>query len=138
MTLERQVAVRHEIGTSADRRHNARVLAQVTLWRMIAITLLTLPLVAIVVTERMYRCENRTPLEVKSYAFEAFPQWAAAHPWIACPDSIDELSQYTRAHLVDQWGMKLEMRCTPHTRLYVRSAGPDARFDTADDVTSND
>lgn len=136
--LVRQVSVRHEIGTSAERRHNARVLAQVTLWRVIAISVLLLPLGVIVASERTYRCKPPTAYEVKAYAFEAFPQWAAAHPWLACPQSIDELSEYTQAHLVDQWGMKLEMRCTPHTRLYVRSAGPDTRFDTADDITSND
>ena len=137
MRLVRQVPVRHEIGTSADRRHDARVLAQVTLWRTFAIAILVLPIVAIVVNERTY-CRPTTAYEVKAYAFEAFPQWAQAHPWLACPESIDELSAYTSAHLVDRWGMKLEMQCGTLPRFFVRSAGPDARFDTADDITSND
>ena len=139
MILQRQVAVRHVVGSSAERRHNARVAAGVMLWRMFAVALLSVPVAICVNIDSLTpHCDHITPQIVKAYAFEAFPQWAMANQSRACPESIDELSEYTSQSLWDPWERKLEMRCVPGTRLYVRSAGPDRRFDTADDITSND
>jgi len=140
MMLQRCVTVRHAVGTSAERRHNVRVAAQVVVWRMFAVIALAGP-VAIVAIDKLVTTphfHDTTPVLVKTFAFQAFPQWAADHQWIACPQTIDDLSPYANSEAVDEWGTKLEMRCLIGTRLYVRSAGPDLRFDTGDDITSND
>jgi hypothetical protein len=77
---------------------------------------------------------------VKRYAFEAFPLWAMEHQNRACPDAIEELSPFIpRVHALDDWGNPLELRCGNGYRgAYVRSAGADGRFETSDDITSND
>ena len=143
MILERQVAVRHVVGSSAERRHNARVTAQVVVWRSVIVAILSVPLVAFVAGRIPDGCpgsySDSSKALVQVYAFEAFPQWATANQWTACPQTIDELSPFVHDQpAVDAWGTKLEMRCVPGTRLYVRSAGDDRIFDTADDITSND
>ena len=143
MRLERQLTVRHAVGTSAERRHNARVAAQVTLWRLFVV-FLSVPLVIFVVDKATWNHFPTSDVDessflVQRYAYEAFPQWASANQWAACPQTIDELAPFTYNRApVDAWGTKLEMRCSTGTRIYVRSAGPDLRFDTADDITSND
>ena len=78
---------------------------------------------------------------VKAYAFEAFPQWAIVHHEERCPQSIRDLAEYVgRNNLTrDSWGTELDLRCGDGIRgALVRSAGPDGRFDTLDDISSND
>lgn len=78
---------------------------------------------------------------VAAYAYEAFPQWAAAHPDKECPDSIDELAQYASVPPVDPWGHKLVMQCgaamPPAAKgIAIHSLGPDGADGTADDFDS--
>jgi len=132
--LQRQVPIRHAIGTSAERRSDARLVG-------ICFAVALAALIACWISSRIPNGVgggSSPRFEVQAYAFEAFPAWAAAHPWLQCPQSIDDLSPYTTAHLVDVWGMKLAMECTSPSQLVVRSAGPDTRFDTPDDITSHD
>jgi len=79
-------------------------------------------------------------MTVKMLAFEAFPQWAQANHEELCPRSIDDLLEFSsRDNALDPWGTKLDLRCGPGYRgAYVRSAGPDGRFETVDDISSND
>jgi len=139
MKLERQVAVRHDVGTSAERRRNARVTAQVAVWRAFAAAMFT-PLVILAFSVPTTSLADETRALVRGYAFEAFPQWATAHHADTCPRSIDELSPFVRRdHARDPWGTELELRCGNGIRgAYVRSAGPDRTFETTDDITSND
>jgi hypothetical protein len=78
---------------------------------------------------------------VKQYAFEAYPQWAAAHPDQDCPASIDELATYTSALPLDPWGHALVAQCGPALPagakgIAIHSLGPDGVDGTADDIRS--
>lgn len=140
MRLERQVPVRGVVGTSADRRHELRIAAQVTVMRTALVAMLLAPVAFILESEEPRPSTAITSEIVKRYAFEAFPLWAMEHQNRACPDSLDELSPFIpRSHTLDDWGTPLELRCGNGYRgAYVRSAGADGRFGTADDITSND
>jgi hypothetical protein len=85
--------------------------------------------------------ESRTELArviAKEYAYEAYPQWAVDHPARACPTSLAELDGYLhRAHSLDPWGRRYLMTCDRHG-MTVRSSGPDRRWYTADDLSSNE
>ncbi|MDQ3335391.1 MAG: hypothetical protein M4D80_09520 [Myxococcota bacterium] len=139
MKLERQVAIRGACGTSADRRHNARVATQVVLLRAALLASLCIPAVMLFREEPPTHRDVTAEL-VKRYAFEAFPVWAMDHQERACPASLDDLSPFMqRPQTFDEWGTALELRCGAYYRgAYVRSAGPDRRFNTVDDITSND
>jgi hypothetical protein len=137
MRLECAIAVRHPIGTSDVRR---RRLAHGALWYLIA-GLLCAPLVTLGLagTDAPDAVADNTRILVRLYAFEAFPQWALVHHEEACPQTIDELSPFVNDAARDSWGTALELRCGGGIRgAYVRSAGPDRRFETGDDITSND
>ena len=81
-------------------------------------------------------------IAVKKYAFEAFPQWAAAHVDKECPTSLTELDQYIPgASHDDAWGTPLRMMCGKDLPagargLAVMSFGPDKKEGTADDIKS--
>lgn len=83
-------------------------------------------------------------LTVQNYANDAYPQWSAAHPDKACPDSISELDQYlgqAGAHGRDPWGHSYKMFCGANLPagargLAVMSLGPDGQEGTADDIKS--
>ncbi len=81
-------------------------------------------------------------LAAKTYAFEAFPQWAVQHPDKACPGALAELREFTSFDSdLDPWGHPYRMMCgssLPPTAkgIAIQSAGPDGQFDTADDVQS--
>ena len=140
MRLERQVPIRGVVGTSAERRRHLRLAAQVTLLRAMLLGSLFAPAVFALAEDQPRSSRDITAALVKRYAFEAFPQWAMDHQNRACPDAIDELSPFIpRAHALDDWGNPLELRCGNGYRgAYVRSAGADGRFETLDDITSND
>jgi hypothetical protein len=79
---------------------------------------------------------------VQKFAFEAYPQWSAAHPDKACPAKLADLVEYTdRKDIKDPWKHDLKMFCGKDLPkgakgLAVQSAGPDGKFDTADDLKS--
>ena len=79
--------------------------------------------------------------EVRGYAFEAFPSWAASHPDRACPDRLLQLNVYDPSlHAVDPWGTPYQFLCGEQhgvSGARVRSAGPDRVFDTPDDLASH-
>jgi hypothetical protein len=79
-----------------------------------------------------------TRIKLKKYAYEAYPSWREAEPDRLCPDSLHELDAYMgREDDHDAWGRPLEFRCGPGARgLWLRSAGEDGTFDTADDLDS--
>lgn len=95
----------------------------------------------------VFRGESRTEIAavtVKKYAFEAFPQWAAAHPDRACPERLADLDEYmSGSPTKDPWGRGYRMRCGANLPagakgLGVVSAGEDGKLDTADDIKSWD
>lgn len=140
MKLARQVAVRHPVGTAAERRRHARAAVRVSISRALAAAM-CMPIVVLASgTSPGPSAVDETRTLVRVYAFEAFPQWALAHHEEACPRAIAELSAVAgRMHARDAWGTELELRCGNGVRgAFVRSAGPDRRFETADDITSND
>lgn len=141
MRLQRQVTVRHPFGSSPERRFLARAAMFVSFWRVFAATLLILPVAAMLESRHPARphLEDVTQAIVRRFAFEAFPQWAATNHVDACPASLAALEPYVARDAVDAWDMPLELRCGAGYRFaYVRSAGPDHRFDTADDISSLD
>lgn len=78
-----------------------------------------------------------TAVLVRSLAFEAFPSWVANHPDLECPTTIADLGGATK----DAWGTDLQMICgtgmpAGATGIAIRSAGPDLKLDTSDDVKS--
>jgi hypothetical protein len=76
------------------------------------------------------------------YAFEAYPQWSAAHPDQACPDHLEALDVYMDGKGGrDPWGNAYKMFCGPNlpagaTGFAVMSLGPDGVDGTADDIKS--
>lgn len=79
-----------------------------------------------------------TKLLVTIYAQEAIPAWQADHKGKTCPASVDELASYLHGDpgvptKVDPWGHALFVHCDAHG-IEVRSAGPDGKPDTADDI----
>jgi hypothetical protein len=94
---------------------------------------------------------SATQMLTKKLAYEAYPTWSAKNPEKACPDKIDDLiaaidelyadSKAGKTSSKDAWGTELKMLCGPTLPadargLAIQSAGPDARFDTADDIKS--
>ena len=84
---------------------------------------------------------ERAQRELAAYAYEAWPAWVAANPDRACPQRLLELNHFLPSlHAVDPWGTPYQFLCGAQhgvTGLHVRSAGPDAAFDTADDLASH-
>jgi hypothetical protein len=51
-------------------------------------------------------------IEAKKLAFEAFPQWAVAHPDKACPERLEDLLEYLPSKdSQDPWGKPFRMLC---------------------------
>ena len=140
MKLRPQVPVRHPFGSSSDRRFLAGALVFRTFWRVLGVALLIGPAsVLLANTDSAPSHHDDARLLVSVYAFEAFPQWASEHHEEPCPTSIDELSSFVARAPLDPWGTTLELRCGRGYRgAFVRSAGPDRTFDTADDISSHD
>lgn len=80
----------------------------------------------------------------KKLAFEAYPQWAAAHPASECPPTIDALLEFVdMKDMLDPWGTPYKMMCGPTLPAGVRgfaieSWGPDKKDNTQDDLRSWD
>jgi hypothetical protein len=83
-----------------------------------------------------------TKIKLQKYAFEAFPEWAAAHPDKQCPDKLAELNEYTTDNdSNDAWGRPLKMLCgaalpAGAKGIGVVSMGADAKEGTDDDIKS--
>lgn len=81
-------------------------------------------------------------LKIGKMAFEGFPMWAAKHPAKSCPDTIADLVAESEVpDSKDPWGHEMKMFCGSNLPagakgLAVVSAGPDGKFDTADDIKS--
>lgn len=79
---------------------------------------------------------------LKKYAFEAYPEWTAAHPDKECPPSLADLDEYMKPPMpTDPWGTPIKMMCgkdVPKEAKYfaVMSFGPDKQEGTADDIKS--
>jgi general secretion pathway protein G len=86
-----------------------------------------------------------TRMQLKMYAFQAYPPWTMSHPEKACPDSLAELDPYTNNNkdgAKDAWGTPLTMLCgasapaMAHGGFAVSSAGEDQKPGTPDDLHS--
>jgi len=85
-------------------------------------------------------------------AFESYPSWAVEHPDLSCPAKIEDLLPYVFVYdhgkpakgpqdAKDTWGTAMKMFCGANLPdgvrgLGIQSAGPDMKFDTADDLKS--
>jgi hypothetical protein len=83
-------------------------------------------------------------IATKRLAFESFPQWAASHPQLECPPTIEALLEYSEPMAkVDPWGTPYKMLCGASLPpdvlgLGVFSFGPDRVEGNADDIHSWD
>ena len=114
---------------------------------MIVLAILAL-VMGLVVGPRVMRMfskskEDIAALTVKKYAYEAFGEWSQAHPDKACPDKLEDLSQYMDSKDVkDPWGNPYKMFCGQNLPagakggLAVMSSGPDGKDGTEDDIKS--
>jgi general secretion pathway protein G len=114
---------------------------------MIVLAILAL-VMGLVVGPRVMRMFSKSKddiagLTVKKYAYEAFGEWSQAHPDKACPDKLEDLSQYMDSKDVkDPWGNPYKMFCGQNLPagakggLAVMSSGPDGKDGTEDDVKS--
>lgn len=88
---------------------------------------------------------DQAKLQVKNFAFEAFPTWAMNNPDKDCPASVGELAaEATPSDAKDPWGTELQMLCGKENLpagavgVAILSAGEDLKFGTADDLRSWD
>jgi general secretion pathway protein G len=114
---------------------------------MIVLAILAL-VMGLVVGPRVMRMFGKSKVDiaqltVKKYAFEAFGEWSQAHPDKACPDKLEDLTQYMDSKDVkDPWGNPYKMFCGQNLPagakggLAVMSAGEDGKEGTEDDVKS--
>jgi len=125
------------------RAHRGMTLLEI----MIVLAILAL-VMGLVVGPRVMRMFSKSKddiaaLTVKKYAYEAFGEWSQAHPDKACPDKLEDLSQYMDSKDVkDPWGNPYKMFCGQNLPagakggLAVMSSGPDGKDGTEDDVKS--
>jgi general secretion pathway protein G len=114
---------------------------------MIVLAILAL-VMGLVVGPRVMRMFGKSKVDiaqltVKKYAFEAFGEWSQAHPDKACPDKLEDLTQYMdNKDAKDPWGNPYKMFCGQNLPagakggLAVMSAGEDGKEGTEDDVKS--
>lgn len=80
-------------------------------------------------------------LTVKKYAFEAYPQWASAHPAHTCPTSLADLNEYMdNKDIRDPYGSDYQWSCGTYagsTILNVWSLGEDQILGSGDDIRSS-
>ena len=81
-----------------------------------------------------------THARIMKYAYVGYPSWRASHLDRDCPASLAELNEYINNNdSNDAWGQPLELHCDAvdrfsPIRMWIRSAGPDRRFNTDDDI----
>ena len=77
---------------------------------------------------------------VDTYAHQAYPQWAAAHPGGGCPERMQDLEDFApQADRQDPWLNFYDMRCGNlgsggQRAIVIMSAGPDGKGHTDDDI----
>jgi hypothetical protein len=89
------------------------------------------------------RPEHVAEATAKKYAYEAYTQWSM-RTGRHCPSDLVDLNAYmNNQDTEDPWGREYRMRCRPPTLarrasgIVVVSAGPDRRFGTDDDISSD-
>ncbi len=88
------------------------------------------------------KLKEQAVLEVKRFAYEAYPAWAMAHADKACPENLDDLLEYAKPlSRKDPWDNPYYMLCGPKLPpgargIAIYSFGADGEDDTADDVLS--
>ena len=129
-------------------RHLARAQRGMTLLEIMIVLAILALVMGLVVGPRVMRMFGKSKVDiaqltVKKYAFEAFGEWSQAHPDKACPDKLEDLSQYMDSKDVkDPWGNPYKMFCGQNLPagakggLAVMSAGEDGKEGTEDDVKS--
>jgi hypothetical protein len=83
-------------------------------------------------------------VQIGKFAFEAYGQWISTHPEAQppCPASISDLTPFMMSDDVhDPWGTPYTLECVPSQQgkgydLRVKSAGPDGKMGTDDDLDS--
>ena len=115
---------------------------------MIVLAILAL-VMGLVVGPKVMKAFSKSKVDIakltaKKFADEAYPQWAAAHPDKACPDRIEDLSEFMNSKDVkDPWGNPFKMLCGQNAPAGVKgvgitSMGEDAKDGTEDDIKSWD
>ena len=129
-------------------RHLARAQRGMTLLEIMIVLAILALVMGLVVGPRVMRMFGKSKVDiaqltVKKYAYEAFGEWSQAHPDKACPDKLEDLSQYMDSKDVkDPWGTPYKMYCGQNLPagakggLAVTSAGEDAKEGTDDDIKS--
>jgi len=129
-------------------RHLARAQRGMTLLEIMIVLAILALVMGLVVGPRVMRMFGKSKVDiaqltVKKYAFEAFGEWSQAHPDKACPDKLEDLSQYMDSKDVkDPWGNPYQMFCGQNMPagakggLAVKSIGEDGKDGTEDDVKS--
>ena len=129
-------------------RHLARAQRGMTLLEIMIVLAILALVMGLVVGPRVMRMFGKSKVDiaqltVKKYAFEAFGEWSQAHPDKACPDKLEDLTQYMDSKDVkDPWGNPYKMFCGQNLPagakggLAVMSAGEDGKEGTEDDVKS--
>ena len=129
-------------------RHLARAQRGMTLLEIMIVLAILALVMGLVVGPRVMRMFGKSKVDiaqltVKKYAFEAFGEWSQAHPDKACPDKLEDLTQYMDSKDVkDPWGNPYKMFCGQNLPagakggLAVMSAGEDGKEGTEDDDKS--
>jgi hypothetical protein len=105
---------------------------------IICVVAAMLVVVARVDIDRRCPCASRERVAyvtAAKLAFEAYGEWAVAHPDSICPTSIYELTSVLGEVAGDPWGRSFRMICTDD-RVVIVSAGPDGIFGTSDDISN--
>ena len=129
-------------------RNVARAQRGMTLLEIMIVLAILALVMGLVVGPRVMRMFGKSKddiaaLTVKKYAYEAFGEWSQAHPDKACPDKLEDLSQYMDSKdTKDPWGNPYKMFCGQNLPagakggLAVMSSGEDGKDGTEDDVKS--
>ena len=114
---------------------------------MIVLAILAL-VMGLVVGPRVMRMFAGSKVDIakataKKYAYEAYGQWAQAHPSKACPEKMEDLSEFMNtSDAKDPWEQPYKMMCGPSAPAGVKggvgivSNGPDQKEGTEDDIKS--
>ena len=115
--------------------------SRVVWWSALGI-MIALVIGLVVGPRRIHTCGHSksdiASLTVHKYALEAYPEFRAANPERSCPTSLSELNAWMNSKDIrDPWGTNYWLTCSANG-IIVGSAGEDGRFDTDDDVWSNE